>query len=132
MKRTGKIILKVVGWTVTAALLFVAGVCIYDLIKGKAERRALVERGYENPVSVGDHSLNVYRAGNEDGEHTFVTLSGWSDGEAYIGWRPMTSAFENDYEFIFIDRQRRLGGLLANLQTLHRHRPVRRRDRDRS
>ena len=104
MKSEGKVVLKAVGWTVTAALLFVAGVCIYDLIKGKAERRALVERGYENPVSVGDHSLNVYRAGNEDGEHTFVTLSGWSDGEAYIGWRPMTSAFENDNEFIFIDR----------------------------
>ena len=104
MKRSGKIILKVLGWTAVAVLVFVAGMAIYNRIKLLDDRKALDEMGYRNLVSVGDHSLNVYRAGNEDGEHTFVTLSGWSDGEAYIGWRPMTATFEEDNEFIFVDR----------------------------
>ncbi|MBQ4270251.1 MAG: alpha/beta hydrolase [Clostridiales bacterium] len=104
MKKTGKMILKGLGWVMVGALLFVAGVAIYDLIKEKDDRRTLEERGYSNLVSVGDHSLNVYKAGNENGDHTFVTLSGWSDGSAFIGWRPLTSAFEDENEFIFIDR----------------------------
>ena len=104
MKKAKKVISQIIGWTLVAALLFVAGMCIYDLIKFKGARNTLDERGYRNLVSVGDHSLNVYRTGNEDGEHTFVTVSGWSDGEMYIGWRPLTSAFEDENEFIFIDR----------------------------
>ncbi len=104
MKKAKKVISQIIGWTLVAVLTFVAGMSIYDLIKHKGAHNTLDERGYRNLVSVGDHSLNVYRAGNEDGEHTFVTLSGWSDGEMYIGWRPLTSAFEDENEFIFIDR----------------------------
>lgn len=104
MKKVGKINIKVLGWMLVAVLLFVAGTSIYNRVKSVDELNWVMEQGYYNPVSVGDHSLNVYRAGNEDGEHTFVTLSGWSDGEAFISWRPMTSRFEEDNEFIFIDR----------------------------
>ncbi len=104
MKKVGKIFIKVLGWMLVAVLLFVAGTSIYNRVKSVDELNWVMEQGYYNPVSVGDHSLNVYRAGNEDGEHTFVTLSGWSDGEAFISWRPLTSQFEEDNEFIFIDR----------------------------
>ncbi|MCR5201135.1 MAG: alpha/beta hydrolase [Saccharofermentans sp.] len=104
MKKIGKKILKGLGWILVAVLVFVAGVSIYNRIKTFDEIEILKSRGYYNPVDVGDHSLNVYIAGNEEGEHTFVTICGWGDGEEFIGWRPMTSTFEEDNEFIFIDR----------------------------
>ena len=104
MKKIGKIILKVLGCIVVCLLLFVAGLSIYNHIKMTDEINAIKDKGYYNPVSTGDHSLNVYVTGNESGKHTIVTLSGWSDGEMYIGWRPLTSQFEDDNEFVFIDR----------------------------
>ena len=104
MKKIGKIILKVLGCIVVCLLLFVAGLSIYNHIKVTGEINAIKDKGYYNPISTGDHSLNVYVTGNESGKHTIVTLSGWSDGEMYIGWRPLTSQFEDDNEFVFIDR----------------------------
>lgn len=74
MKKAKKVILKIVGWTLVAALVFIAGMSIYDLIKIKDARNTLDERGYRNLVSVGDYSLNVYRTGNEDGEHTLESM----------------------------------------------------------
>lgn len=104
MKKIGKKILKVLGCIAVCLLLFVAGLSIYNHIKMTGDINAIKDKGYYNPVSTGDHSLNVYVTGNENGEHTIVTLSGWSDGEMYIGWGPMTSQFEDDNEFVFIDR----------------------------
>ena len=104
MKKIGKIILKVLGCIAVCLLLFVAGLSIYNRIKMAGEINAIKDKGYYNPVSTGDHSLNVYEAGNKNGKHTIVALSGWSDGEMYIGWRPLTSQFEDDNEFVFIDR----------------------------
>lgn len=104
MKKIGKIILKVLGCIAVCLLLFVAGLSIYNRIKMSGEINAIKDKGYYNPVSTGDHSLNVYEAGNKNGKHTIVALSGWSDGEMYIGWRPLTSQFEDDNEFVFIDR----------------------------
>lgn len=104
MKKIGKKILKVLGCIAVCLLLFVAGLSIYNHIKMTGDINAIKDKGYYNPVSTGDHSLNVYVTGNENGEHTIVTLSGWSDGEMYIGWRPVTSQFEDDNQFVFIDR----------------------------
>lgn len=104
MKKIGKMILKVLGCIAVCLLLFVAGLSIYNHIKMTGDINAIKDKGYYNPVSTGDHSLNVYVTGNENGEHTIVTLSGWSDGEMYIGWGPVTSQFEDDNEFVFIDR----------------------------
>lgn len=104
MKKIGKIILKVLGCIAVCLLLFVAGLSIYNHIKMSGEINAIKDKGYYHPVSTGDHSLNVYEAGNKNGKHTIVALSGWSDGEMYIGWRPLTSQFEDDNEFVFIDR----------------------------
>ena len=54
MKKTGKMILKGLGWVMVGALLFVAGVAIYDLIKEKDDNIrnlksliALLEKGQE-------------------------------------------------------------------------------------
>ena len=104
MKKIGKKILKVLGWTLLAVLVFVAGLSIYNRIMMTRDINAIKDKGYYNPVSTGDHSLNMYITGNGEGEHTIVALSGWSDGEMYIGWRPLTSQFEEDNEFVFIDR----------------------------
>lgn len=68
------------------------------------EIKAIKAAGYYNPVPTGDHSLNMYRTGNENGAHTIVAISGCSDGSMSITWRPLTSAFESDNEIIFIDR----------------------------
>lgn len=104
MKKIGKNILKVLGCTVVCLSLFVAGLSIYNHIKLTGDINAIKDKGYYNPVSTGDHSLNVYVTGNENGNHTIVALSGWSDGEMYISWRPLTSKFEDDNKFVFIDR----------------------------
>lgn len=104
MKKIGKNILKVLGCTVVCLSLFVAGLSIYNYIKVNGDINAIKDKGYYNPVSTGDHSLNVYVTGNENGDHTIVALSGWSDGEMYISWRPLTSKFEDDNKFVFIDR----------------------------
>ena len=104
MKKIGKNILKVLGCTVVCLSLMVAGLSIYNHIKLTGEINAIKDKGYYNPVSTGGHSLNVYVTGNENGDHTIVALSGWSDGEMYIGWRPLTSQFEDDNQFVFIDR----------------------------
>ena len=101
MKKIGKIILKVLGCIAVCLLLFVAGLSIYNRIKMSGEINAIKDKGYYNPVSTGDHSLNVYETGNKNGKHTIVALSGWSDGEMYIGWRPLTSQFEDDNQFVF-------------------------------
>lgn len=104
MKKIVKVILKGLACVLALALLFTAGVFINHRIKLSNDRKTLEEMGYYNPVSTGDHSLNVYRTGNEDGEHTIVVLTGWSDGVAYLGWEPMTSELEEDNEFYYIDR----------------------------
>ena len=104
MKKIGKNILKVLGCTVVCLSLFVAGLSIYNHIKLTGEINAIKDKGYYNPISTGDHSLNVYVTGNENGDHTIVALSGWSDGEMYISWRPLTAQFEDDNRFVFIDR----------------------------
>ena len=59
--------------------------------------------GYCNPVSVGDHSLNLYSCGNENGRHTIIALAGWGDGEMSIGWRMMTADIEKDNRVLFLD-----------------------------
>lgn len=64
----------------------------------------LKEKGYYNPVPVGDYSLNVYSCGNEDGKHTIVALAGLFDGEMNIGWREMTKEIEKENRLVFVDR----------------------------
>lgn len=93
MNKVGKNIRRVSGWLLVAVLVFVAGMSIYSRVKLVDEIKAIKAAGYYNPVPTGDHSLNMYRTGNENGAHTIVAISGCSDGSMSITWRPLTSAF---------------------------------------
>ena len=44
-----------------------AGLFIFHKIKHGIDMKYLAERGYYNPVSIGDRSLNVLKFGNEEG-----------------------------------------------------------------
>ena len=76
---------------------------VYHIKLDQIEKQ-LQEAGYYAPVSVGDHSLNLYACGSENGKHTIVALAGWGDGEMSIGWRMMTTDVEQDNRVIFLDR----------------------------
>lgn len=84
-------------------LLLLITSTVYHVKLSKVEKQ-LKEAGYYNPVSVGEHSLNLYACGNEDGKHTIVSLAGWGDGEMFLGWRQMTAEIEKDNRLVFLDR----------------------------
>lgn len=84
-------------------LLLLITSTVYHIKLNKVEKQ-LKEAEYYNPVSVGEHSLNMYACGNESGDHTVVSLAGWGDGEMFLGWRQMTAEIEQDNRLIFLDR----------------------------
>ena len=84
-------------------LLLLITSTVYYIKLNKVEKQ-LKEAEYYNPVSVGEHSLNMYACGNESGDHTVVSLAGWGDGEMFLGWRQMTAEIEKDNRLIFLDR----------------------------
>ena len=85
-------------------LLFTLGTFIYHRVKTKEELALLKEKGYYNPVSVGDYSLNVAKFGNENGKHTIVALAGLGMGEYSVAGRQMTACLEEEHLVVFIDR----------------------------
>lgn len=97
---TGKVILILF----LLIVLFVLTTTIIYHIKLNRVEKQLKEAGYYDPVSVGDHALNIYACGNENGQHTIVALAGLGDGEMFLGWRQMTAEIEQDNHLIFIDR----------------------------
>ena len=104
MKRTGKVV-KIALLALLAVMLLVIGVTfIIHRIKTGKEQDLLKEKGYYNPVSVGDYSLNVAKFGKENGGHTIVAMSGLGMGDFPITARQMTSALEEDNLVVFIDR----------------------------
>ena len=52
-------------------LLLLITSTVYHIKLNKVEKQ-LKEAEYYNPVSVGEHSLNMYACGNESGDHTVV------------------------------------------------------------
>ncbi len=84
-------------------LLLLISSIIYHIKLNNVEKQ-LKEAGYYAPISVGDHSLNLYSCGNENGQHTIIAMAGWGDGETNIGWRQMTAEIEKDNRLIFLDR----------------------------
>ena len=62
------------------------------------------ERGYYNPVSVGDYSLNVAKFGSENANHTIVGLAGLGMGDYSLTARQMTACLEEDNLVVFVDR----------------------------
>ena len=98
-KTPGKVIL-VILITLVAILL---GLSVFHRIKLNADMKYLAANGYYDPVSVGDHSLNVVKFGNENGKGKIVVLSGMGAGLS-VDMRQMTKILEEDYRFIFVGR----------------------------
>lgn len=103
-----KKVLSIIGKVLLMIFLLIAlslliTSAVYHIKLNKAEKQ-MKEAGYYNPVSVGNHSLNVYSCGNENGKHTIIALAGWGDGEMLFGWRQMTAETEKDNRLVFIDR----------------------------
>ena len=86
---------------IVAAIL--GGLFIFHRIKHGMDMKYLAENGYYNPVSIGDHSVNVVKFGNENGKGKIVVLSGMGAGLS-VDLRTMTKNLEKDYQFICIGR----------------------------
>ena len=106
MKKTsvGKIILRAFLILLAALALFILGVFVVHKIKTAKEIALLKEKGYYNPVSVGEYSLNVAKFGNENGAHTVVAMAGLLSGEFSVSMRQMTAPLEEENLVVFVDR----------------------------
>lgn len=104
MKKALKIILRIFIAILILLLVFTLGTFIFHRIQTGKEVALLKEKGYYNPVSVGDYSLNVAKFGNENGKHTIVGLAGLGMAEYSLAARQMTACLENDNLVVFVDR----------------------------
>ena len=100
IKVTGRILLVLL----ILLLLFTLVTFIIHRVKTNQETALLKEKGYYNPVSVGDHSLNVAKFGSENSRHTIVALAGLGMGDYSVAERKMTSILEKDNMVVFVDR----------------------------
>lgn len=103
-KKVLKIIGRVVLIILAAALVFTLVTFIVHSEKSSQELALLKEKGYYNPVSVGDYSLNVAKLGNENAKHTIVGLAGLGMGDFSVTARQMTACLEEDNLVVFVDR----------------------------
>lgn len=104
IKKIGKIAFKIFLILIALLFLFTLGTYIYHRTETKKELELLKEKGYYNPVSVGDYSLNVAKFGNSEGAHTIVSLAGLEMGDFSVTQRQMTSYLEDDNLVVFVDR----------------------------
>lgn len=104
IKKIGKIIGIVLLALIAIIIIFTLVTFIINKIKSKQEIELLKEKGYYNPVSVGEYSLNVAIFGNENGEHTIVGLAGLGMGDFSVAARQMTACLEEDNLVVFVDR----------------------------
>ncbi len=103
-KTISKIIIAIIVALLVAILLFGIGTFIVHRINSNAEIDLLKEKGYYNPVSVGEYSLNVAQFGNENGNHTIVGMAGLGTGDYSVTARQMTACLEEDNLVVFVDR----------------------------
>ena len=75
MKKTFKILGRIILGLIALLMAFVLFTIFFHKIKTKKEISDLKGRGYYNPVSVGDYSLNVSSFGKNNGNHTVVGLA---------------------------------------------------------
>ena len=104
MKKALKIAGIVLLILLAILLLFTLVTFIIHRVKTEQEIELLKEKGYYNPVSVGDYCLNVAKFGNENGKHTIVGLAGNGMGDYALAARQMTACLEEDNLVVFIDR----------------------------
>ena len=100
LKITGRILLALFAML----LLFVLITFITHRVKTNRELTLLKEKGYCNPVLVGDYSLNVAKFGNERGSHTIVALAGLGMGDCAVSMRQMSACLEENNLVVFVDR----------------------------
>ena len=92
--------LKIIGIT-ALCLMIIFTACTFIVHK---EIELLKEKGYYNPVSVGDYYLNVSMFGNENGKHRIIGLAGNGVGEFSVTMRKVTKEFEDENLVAFVDR----------------------------
>ncbi|MBR6256130.1 MAG: alpha/beta hydrolase [Lachnospiraceae bacterium] len=100
-KRTnpGKVLLTLF----VIVVVILGGLFVFHKIKLGIDMKYLTEKGYYNPVSIGDYSVNVIKVGNENGKGKIVVLSGMGAGLS-VDLRKMTKSLEQDYQFVYIGR----------------------------
>ena len=84
-------------------VILLAGLFIFHQCKVRADFKFLQEKGYYNPVSAGEYSLNTYRFGKENGEHRIVVIAGMGSGFA-LDIRRITAGLQQENDLIFIAR----------------------------
>ena len=104
MKKALKIVGRIFLIMLVVLLLFVLGTFILHRVKTDQALELLKEKGYYNPVSVGEYSLNVAKFGNENGAHTIVGLAGLESGDYAVAARQMTACLEENNQVVFVDR----------------------------
>lgn len=104
MKKAVKIIVRALLILLAATLLFTLATFIIHRIKTGEEIALLKKKGYYNPVSVGNYSLNAAKFGNPDGKHTIVGLAGLGMVDYSVAARQMTACLEEDNLVVFVDR----------------------------
>lgn len=95
--------IKVLLIIVIVLAVSLSGLFIFHKIRHSMDMKYLAEKGYYNPVSIGNNSLNVAKFGNENGKGKIVVLSGMGAGLS-VDMRPMTKEMEEDYQFIYVGR----------------------------
>lgn len=103
-KKIGRFIGIVLLIMLAITLIFTLVTFIVHSVRSSKELTLLKEKGYYNPVSVGDYSLNVSKFGNEKGNHTIVGLAGLGMGDYSVTARQMTACLEEDNLVVFVDR----------------------------
>ena len=95
-KKIGKIILRVLLIIFILFVVFVIGVFVFHQVKRNEEINLLKEKGYYNPVPVGDHNINVAKFGNPNGKHTIVAMAGLGSADYPVSVRKVTAEVEKD------------------------------------
>ena len=90
--------------TLLIVVVFTLITFVVHRIRTAKEINMLKDKGYYNPVSVGEYSLNVAKFGNENSGHTIVSLAGLGNGDYSVTQRHMTAELEDDYLVVFVDR----------------------------
>lgn len=104
LKKIGRIICRALLIILLLIVLSILATFVAHTVQGNKESNLLKEKGYYNPVSVGDYSLNVAKFGNENGKHTIVGLAGLGMGDYSVTARQMTKLFEEENLVVFVDR----------------------------
>lgn len=103
VKKIFKVIGKILLVLLILLIICIIGIFIYHRIMISKNKEFLKEKGYYNPVSVGDYSLNVQKTGNENGDHRIVILSG--AGPCYrLFMKDYASYLQDEDQVIFLSR----------------------------